>query len=77
MLKWREQWEGGRDRVRGGERKQGCYAGTKRQWRKGGLREGVLMMETSEEGTPHTLPLLLTAYATAAKLRLASCYKKR
>ena len=30
---------------------QGCYTGTKRQWRKGGLRKGGLMMGTSEEGT--------------------------
>ena len=41
----------GRDRVRGGQRKQGCYTGTKRQWGKGGLREGGLMIGTSEEGT--------------------------
>ena len=30
---------------------QGCYTDTKRQWGKGGLREGGLMMGTSEEGT--------------------------
>ena len=33
-------------------RKQTIFlSGTKRQWRKGGLREGGLMMGTSEEGT--------------------------
>ena len=46
-----EGTRGGRERRREGERKQGCYTGTKRQWRKGGLREGGLMMGTSEEGT--------------------------
>ena len=49
-----EGTRGGRERRREGEegeRKQGCYTGTKRQWRKGGLREGVLLMGTSEEGT--------------------------
>ena len=30
---------------------QGCYTGTERQWRKGGLSEGGLMMGTSDEGT--------------------------
>ena len=42
---------GGKEGGGGSKRKQGCYTGTKRQWRKGGLREGVLMMGTSEEGT--------------------------
>ena len=46
-----EGTRGGRERRREGERKQGCYTGTQRQWRKGGLREGGLMMGTSEEGT--------------------------
>ena len=35
-----EGTRGGRERRREGERKQGCYTGTQRQWRKGGLREG-------------------------------------
>ena len=46
-----EGTRGGRERRREGERKQGCYTDTKRQWGKGGLREGGLMMGTSEEGT--------------------------
>ena len=50
-----EGTRGGRERRREGEsegeRKQGCYTGTQRQWRKGGLMEGGLMMGTSEEGT--------------------------
>ena len=51
-----EGTRGGGEKVGGresgeGERKQGCYTVTKRQWRKGGLREGGLMMGTSEEGT--------------------------
>ena len=41
-----EGTRGGRERRREGERKQGWYTGTRRQWREGGL-----MMETSEEGT--------------------------
>ena len=44
-----EGTRGGRERRREGESKGGreearCYTGTKRQWRKGGLREGGLMM---------------------------------
>ena len=49
-----EGTRGGRERRREGEskgRERGSYTGTKRQWRKGGLREGGLMMGTSEEGT--------------------------
>ena len=47
----RERRREGESKGREGERKHGCYTGTKRQWRKGGLREGGLMMGTSEEGT--------------------------
>ena len=45
-----EGTRGGRERRREGESK-----GTNRQWRKGGLREGGLMMGTSEEGTGRSM----------------------
>ena len=55
-----EGTRGGRERRREGESKgrergskDATQARIKRQWRKGGLREGGLMMGTSEEGTGH------------------------